>query len=119
MKTYYTSKRSNIINETLVGIKYIFYLYAINQKQEYMEAAVNQNYIVDNYWNLLKDLSDNVKLALIGKLSSSITTKKEDKAEILKLSDFYGSMADVPFPSIEEIRDTMKDEDKDISQFCL
>ena len=84
-----------------------------------MEAAVNQNYIVDNYWNLLKDLSDNVKLALIGKLSSSITTKKEEKAENFKLSDFYGSMADVPFPSIDEIRDTMKDEDKDISQFCL
>ena len=78
-----------------------------------MEAAVNQNYIVDNYWNLLKNLSDNVKLALISKLSSSITTKKEEKAENLKLSDFYGSMADVPFPSIEEIRDTMKDEDKD------
>ncbi len=84
-----------------------------------MEATINQNYIVDNYWNLLKDLSDNVKLALISKLSSSIASKKEYKAKELKLSDFYGSMADVPFPSIEEIRDTMKDEDKDISQFCL
>lgn len=84
-----------------------------------MEATINQNYIVENYWNLLKNLSDNVKLALISKLSSSIVTKKEEKEEDMKLSYFYGSMADVPFPSIEEIRDVMKDEDKDINQFCL
>ena len=84
-----------------------------------MEATVNQNYIVDSYWNILEHLSDNVKLALISRLSSSIAAKKEERAEHLKLSDFYGSMADIPFPSVEEIRDTMKDEDKDISRFCL
>ena len=84
-----------------------------------METAINQNYIVDNYWNMLKGLSDNVKLALISKLSSSIAAKQEVKGKSLKLSDFYGVMADTPYPSIDEIRDVLNDEDKDINSFML
>ena len=85
-----------------------------------MEAVLNQNYIVDNYWNLLKGLSDNIKLALISKLSSSIAMKAEDKkSKSMKLSDFYGVLEDTDFPSASEIREVMQDEDKDINQFCL
>ena len=85
-----------------------------------MEAVLNQNYIVDNYWNLLKGLSDNIKLALISKLSSSIAMKAEDKKiKSMKLSDFCGVLKDTEFPSVSEIREVMQDEDKDINQFCL
>ena len=85
-----------------------------------MEAVLNQNYIVDNYWTLLKGLSDNIKLALISKLSSSIAMKAEDKkSKSMKLSDFYGVLKDTEFPSVSEIREVMQDEDKDINQFCL
>ncbi len=73
-----------------------------------MEAVSNQNYIVNSYWRLLKGLSDNVKLALISKLSTSVAEKAQKKAGgVSMLSDFYGSMADVPFPSSEEIRSIM------------
>lgn len=85
-----------------------------------MEAILNQNYIVDNYWGLLKGLSDNIKLALISKLSSSITMKEESKmSKSMKLSDYYGSLENVDFPSTSEIREIMKDEDKDIDLLCL
>ncbi len=85
-----------------------------------MEAVLSQNYIVDNYWSLLKGLSDNVKLALISKLSSSIAMKAEEKkAKSMKLSEFYGALEGIDFPSATEIREVMQDQDKDINQFCL
>mgnify|MGYP004578485025 CR=1 FL=1 len=85
-----------------------------------MEAVWYQNYIVGIYWNLLKGLSDNIKLALISKLSSSIAMKAEDKKfKSMKLSDFYGVLKDTEFPSVSEIREVMQDEDKEINQFCL
>ncbi len=85
-----------------------------------MEATSNQNYIVDSYWGVLKGLSDNIKLALISKLSSSIAMKAEEqKIKSLKLSAFYGALEGTGFPSISEIREVMQDEDKDINQFCL
>lgn len=85
-----------------------------------MEATLSQNYIVDSYWALLKGLSDNIKLSLIDKLSSSILAKSATiPARSLMLSDFYGALADTSFPSIEEIREVMQDEDKDIEHFCL
>ena len=72
-----------------------------------MEAVLNQNYIVDNYWNLLKGLSDNVKLALISKLSSSVAMKAEGKkSKSMKLSEFYGALDGVDFPNTSEIRES-------------
>lgn len=70
-----------------------------------MEATLSQNYIIDSYWTLLKGLSDNIKLSLINKLSSSILAKSTTMpAKSLMLSDFYGTLAETSFPSIEEIR---------------
>lgn len=80
-----------------------------------MEATLNQNYIVDSYWALLKGLSDNIKLSLINKLSSSLLVKSTtNPAKRQMLSDFYGALDGTSFPSIEEIREEMQDEDKDI-----
>lgn len=85
-----------------------------------MDIVLNQNYIVDSYWRLLKGLSDNIKLALISKLSSSIAVKAEvSKTKSVKLSEFYGVLKDTDFPSTEEIREVMQDKDKDISRYCL
>lgn len=62
----------------------------------------------------------NIKLALISKLSSSIAMKAEEKnTKSMKLSEFYGALEGVDFPSASEIREVMQDEDKDIEQFCL
>lgn len=78
-----------------------------------MDDVLSQNYLVDNYWCLLKGLSDNIKLALISKLSSSIATKADDKeAKSMKLSDFYGTLEGVDFPSASEIREVMQDGNK-------
>lgn len=62
----------------------------------------------------------NIKLALISKFSSSIAMKAEEKnTKSMKLSEFYGALEGVDFPSASEIREVMQDEDKDINQFCL
>lgn len=82
-----------------------------------METTINQNYIVDNYWNMLKGLSDNVKLALISKLSSSIVARQEVKSRSPKLSDFYGIMADTPYPSKDEAREVLLDEAADETEY--
>lgn len=85
-----------------------------------MEATISQNYIVDRYWALLKGLSDNVKLSLINKLSSSVLAGSASKpAKSRMLSDFYGALADTAFPSADEIKEVMKDEDEDIIKFSL
>ena len=94
-----------------------------NKKREGImnTAALEQNYTVNSYWMLLKGLSDNVKLALIGKLASSLAKSEPEGSACSSplLSDFCGSLADVPFPSTREIEQFMSDEDKDISQLCL
>lgn len=84
-------------------------------------AVLEHNYTVNSYWMLLKGLSDNLKLALIGKLASSVAKSEPEESvcSSLLLSDFYGSLVDTPFPSTQEIEQFMSDEDKDISQLCL
>ncbi len=49
----------------------------------------------NNYWNLLKFLSDDIKLALIAKLSNSIVSKPKVKS--VSASDFYGVWKDSDF----------------------
>ncbi len=54
------------------------------------------------------------------KLSSSIALKADNQeAKGMKLSDFYGALEGLDFPSVSEIREVMQDEDKDINQLCL
>lgn len=73
------------------------------------------------YWNLLKGLSNEIKVALISKLSDSIATSttvsKKKNPETLR--KFYGCLKDEDFPSSEEIEKVMEDSDKNIEGFLL
>jgi hypothetical protein len=72
------------------------------------------------YWNLLKGLSNDVKIALIAKLSDSILTSKVHKeSHVTTLRDFYGCMKGVDYPSIDEIKTAMVDKDKDINSLLI
>lgn len=57
-----------------------------------MDIALNTT---NNYWNLLKFLSDDIKLALIAKLSNSLVAKSKEKTT--SASDFYGVWKDSDF----------------------
>lgn len=54
--------------------------------------ATTINPDVKNYWFMLKDLSNEVKLELISRLSSSLLRKEE--SETLSASRFYGTWTD-------------------------
>lgn len=61
-----------------------------------MDIALNST---DNYWNLLKHLSSDVKLELIARLSRSLQNDKADsKSENVSASSFYGVWTDSDFP---------------------
>lgn len=84
------------------------------------ETVLNKNYIVENYLGLLKGLSDNIKLALISKLSNSVAMNAEKRqAKSLMLSGFYGALEDADFPDSPEIREIMQDQEKNINQFGI
>lgn len=64
----------------------------------------------NNYWLLLKDISKEVKLALIAKLSASLVgneTKEEKKASA---SDFAGMWSDDEYLDSDEIIKILKSE---------
>ena len=71
-------------------------------------AALN----VDSYWNLLKGLSENEKLQLITRLSSSML--KNIPTQTKKASDFYGVWSDDDF---EGDADSMVNEIKTSRRF--
>lgn len=56
---------------------------------------------VNRYWNVLKDLSSEVKLELIARLSNSLLAQKElfdkEKSKPLSASRFYGVWKDSDF----------------------
>lgn len=54
-----------------------------------MELSVSN---ADRYWNLLKDLSNEMKLDLIARLSNSM--RKENKTDHVSASRFYGVWKD-------------------------
>lgn len=61
-----------------------------------MDIALNST---NNYWNLLKHLSSDVKLELIARLSRSLQKEKADsKTETVSASSFYGVWKDSDFP---------------------
>lgn len=58
-----------------------------------MAIALNTS---DNYWNILKFLSNDIKLQLIAKLSNSLVSGTE--SEKITASRFYGTWRDDDFP---------------------
>ena len=61
-----------------------------------MDIALNST---NNYWNLLKHLSSDVKLELISRLSRSLQNDKADsKRDNVSASSFYGVWKDSDFP---------------------
>lgn len=57
-----------------------------------MDIALNT---ADNYWSLLKNLSSDVKLELIAKLSNSLVCKTAEQP--VSASRFYGIWSDRDF----------------------
>lgn len=83
-----------------------------------MNTAITNNPTPFNYyWNQLRDLSDEMKIALIAKLSSSMIHPKAKTTKTL--GDYKGILAHTDSPTAEEIREVMSDEDKDYEKFIL
>ena len=81
-----------------------------------MDIALNT---ADNYWNLLKNLSNDVKLELIAKLSNSLVHKTKEQP--ISASRFYGVWSDDDFRMssdelVAEIKESRKFKD-DIEAF--
>ena len=82
-----------------------------------MDIALNST---DNYWNLLKHLSSDVKLELIARLSRSLQNDKADsKSENVSASSFYGVWPASDFPMdadsmVSEIKNSRSFNKKDI-----
>lgn len=73
-----------------------------------MAIALNTT---NNYWNILKFLSNDIKLQLIAKLSNSLVA--DTKSEKISASRFYGTWRDEDFPlssddMIKEIKASRK-----------
>lgn len=70
----------------------------------------------NNYWNILKDLSNEAKIELIARLSNSLLHKDEKKT--ISASNFYGIWKDDESPEMlnEEIKASRKFKD-DIEAF--
>ena len=62
-----------------------------------METAITNSY----YWNMLKDLSDDMKIDLIDRLVKSLVHKREKAVDYA--SEFYGIWKDEDFPEAEEM----------------
>lgn len=75
-----------------------------------METAITNSY----YWNMLKDLSDDMKIDLIDRLVKSLVHKREKVVDYA--GEFYGIWKDDEFPDakemVKEIREarTFKDD---------
>lgn len=83
-----------------------------------METAINNPSVLDSYWSEIKNWSDEMKIALISKLSNSMIRKKK-KTKGKTLGDFFGIMKEDNFPTAKELHEMMEDEDKDYEKFFL
>lgn len=74
-----------------------------------------------SYWNEIKNWSDEMKLTLISKLSSSMVKKKKkvSKAKTDSWDGVFGIMKDDYFPSAKELEKIMSDTDKDYEKLFL
>lgn len=86
-----------------------------------METAINNPSVLESYWNEIKNWSDEMKLTLISKLSSSMVKKKKkvSKAKTDSWDGIFGSMKDDYFPSAKELEEIMSDTDKDYEKLFL
>lgn len=85
-----------------------------------MNTATVNSPVFNDCWNVIKDWSNDMKLALISKLSSSmIMPRKKSKEKTLE--DFFGIMKDEPyFPTAEELHEIVKDDGgEDIEKFVI
>lgn len=72
-----------------------------------MAVAINTT---NNFWNILKFLSNDIKLQLIAKLSDSMVASTPRKAEKISASRFYGVWKDEDFGmSSDELVKEIKD----------
>ena len=80
-----------------------------------MELSVSNT---DRYWNLLKDLSNEMKLDLIARLSNSM--RKENKKDHVSASRFYGAWKDEDSMDADRLATEVKESRKfkdDITAF--
>ncbi|WP_288909980.1 hypothetical protein [uncultured Bacteroides sp.] len=80
-----------------------------------MELSVSN---ADRYWNLLKDLSNEMKLDLIARLSNSM--RKENKKDHVSASRFYGAWKDEDSMDADRLATEVKESRKfkdDITAF--
>ena len=65
----------------------------------------------DNYWDLIKDASNEVKLALIKRLSDALYPAVAEKAEKKKYTadDFAGIWDDEHFMGVDDINKAIRD----------
>lgn len=80
-----------------------------------MELSVSN---ADRYWNLLKDLSNEMKLDLIARLSNSM--RKENKKDHVSASRFYGAWKDEDCMDADRLATEVKESRKfkdDITAF--
>ena len=86
-----------------------------------METAINNPSVLESYWNEIKNWSDEMKLTLISKLSSSMEKKKKKvfKAKTDSWDGVFGIMKDDYFPSAKELEEIMSDTDKDYEKLFL
>lgn len=90
-------------------------------KRIIMETAINNPSVLESYWNEIKNWSDEMKLTLISKLSSSMEKKKKkvSKAKTDSWDGVFGIMKDDYFPSAKELEEIMSDTDKDYEKLFL
>ena len=80
-----------------------------------MELSVSN---ADRYWNLLKDLSNEMKLDMIARLSNSM--RKENKKDHVSASRFYGAWKDEDSMDADRLATEVKESRKfkdDITAF--
>ena len=68
-----------------------------------MEVSVSN---ADRYWNLLKDLSNEMKLDLIARLSNSM--RQEKKQQSVSPSRFYGAWCDMDGLDADKLAEEVK-----------
>lgn len=68
-----------------------------------MEVSVSN---ADRYWNLLKDLSNEMKLDLIARLSNSM--RQEKKQQSVSASRFYGAWRDADNLDADKLAEEVK-----------